>query len=260
MMDPVTVELEQDGISVIMPAFNLASYLEASARSVLAQTWRNLELIIVDDCSSDGTLQVAERLASEDNRVRVLKTPRNLGGAGARNLGMANARAPYVAFLDGDDLWAPEKLARQRACMQATGASLCYTAIQKVDAAGHPMGEVQPVPERIEYEQLLGNPIIGCSTVLLNHAALGRPLMPEIRKRQDFAFWLKLLREGAVARGVNEPLTLYRVRPGSLSANKLSAAAYTWRVYREHEKLSVMRTLPKFLSYAWRGYRKARNR
>lgn len=253
-------ELQQDGISVIMPAFNLAPYLETSARSVLAQTWSNLELLIIDDCSSDDTGMVAQRLAEEDHRVRVLKTPRNLGGAGARNLGIAEARAPYVAFLDGDDLWAPEKLARQREHMSATGATLSYTAVQKIDAGGRRIGQVQTVPDGIGYEQLLGNPIIGCSTVLLNHAALGHPLMPEIRKRQDFAFWLKLLREGAVARGVNEPLTLYRVRPGSLSANKLNAALYTWRVYREHEKLSLLRTLPKFISYAWRGYRKARNR
>ncbi|HEX6928802.1 MAG TPA: glycosyltransferase family 2 protein, partial [Gammaproteobacteria bacterium] len=216
-------------ISVVMPAYNLAAYIEASVNSALRQTWRDFELIVVDDGSSDETAAIVERLAADDSRIRLLRSDGNLGGAGARNLGLARARGRYVAFLDGDDLWHPGKLERQLDVLQDTGAEICYTAIQKVDAGGRPFGRVQAVPASVDYAGLLGNPLIGCSTVLLDYEALGRPLMPEIRKRQDFAFWLMLLRNGARAVGVNEPLTCYRVRPGSLSANKMSAAWHVWR-------------------------------
>lgn len=247
-------------VSVIMPAHNLESYLEDSARSVLAQTMGDLELIIIDDCSTDGTRGIAENLAREDARVQVLASERNLGGAGARNLGLAAARGCYVAFLDGDDLWAPAKLEKQFALLESAGAQLCYTAIRKVDAQGRTFGDIQTVPDSVDYHGLLGDPLIGCSTVLLDYEALGRPLMPDIRKRQDFAFWLMLLRTGATAVGINEPLTFYRIRPGSLSSNKLSAALHVWRVYRDFEHLPVHRAVPNFISYALLALRKRLNR
>ncbi|HEX6929549.1 MAG TPA: glycosyltransferase family 2 protein [Gammaproteobacteria bacterium] len=247
-------------VSVIMPAFNVAPWLHDAAQSVLAQTFKDLELIIVDDCSTDSTRRIADDLAASDDRVRVLATGSNIGGARARNLGLSAARGSYVAFLDGDDLWAPEKLERQLQVMAGSGAALCYTAIQKIDAEGLPFGRLQEVPPSISYDGLLGNPVIGCSTALMDYQALGRPLMPDIRKRQDFAFWLMLLRAGAKAVGINEPLTCYRVRPGSLSSNKISAAWHVWRVYREFEHLPLRRAVLNFVSYALRGYLKRSNR
>lgn len=249
-----------DEVSVIMPAFNMAGFLASSMESVLNQSHRALELIVIDDCSTDQTREVANTFAARDSRVRVLHSSENLGGAGARNMGLKAARFSYVAFIDGDDLWDPEKLARQIKVVKEQDAQLVYTAIQKVDSFGHQFGAVQSVERHVDYTTLLANPLIGCSSVLLDYDAVGRPKMPDIRKRQDFAFWLKLLREGAVAKGIDEPLTYYRVRPGSLSSNKLSAALYTWRVYREFEQLPLLRAIPNFISYALQGFRKRLNR
>lgn len=249
-----------NGVSVVMPAYNLAEFVEFSIGSVLSQTYSELELIIVNDCSTDSTAEIVDRLASGDSRIRVIHSRENLGGAGARNLGLSAARFRYVAFIDGDDLWCSEKLARQLEILQSGGVQLSYTAIQKIDACGKPFGAMQSVSKDVNYKTLLANPSIACSSVVLDYDAVGRTLMPEIRKRQDFAFWLSLLREGAVAQGVNEPLTYYRVRSASLSSNKLSAALYTWRVYRIFENLSFWEALPNFISYACRGLLKWLNR
>ena len=246
-------------VSVIMPAYNIACYIEDSVFSVLKQSFSNLELIIVDDASSDETGEIADVLAHSDARIHVIHSKENVGGAGARNLGLKAAQSRYVAFIDGDDLWHPEKLERQMCLMSRGGVQLAYTAIQKVGPDGRFFGNVQTVTESVDYVTLLGNPLIGCSTVLIDYEAVGRLLMPDIRKRQDFAFWLQLLRAGAVAHGINEPLTYYRVRRGSLSSNKLSAACYTWQVYREFEKLSFWRALPYFFSYAFRAVLKRLN-
>lgn len=247
-------------ISVIMPAFNVAAFIQDSIESVLNQSHSQFELIVVNDCSTDRTGQLVSKFVTVDPRVRVLNSRENLGGAGARNLGLKAARYRYVAFIDADDLWHPQKLMRQISVVQNQGAQLSYTAIQKIDSRGKPFGAIQRVDLEVSYKALLANPLIACSSVLLDYDAVGRPLMPDIRKRQDFAFWLNLLREGAVARGIDEPLTYYRVRPGSLSANKLSAALYTWRVYRSFESLPLTKALPSFISYAWRASMKRLNR
>ncbi|WP_334078977.1 glycosyltransferase family 2 protein [Microbulbifer sp. M83] len=247
-------------VSVIMPAFNVAAFIQESIESVLNQSHSDLELIVVDDCSTDRTGDIVSRLASKDSRIRVLITDENLGGAGARNLGLEAARSRYVAFIDGDDLWHPEKLMIQLTAVKNQAAQLVYTAVQKIDSSGSPFGVVQGVQQEVDYKALLANPLIACSSVLLDYDAIGRPLMPDIRKRQDFAFWLKLLRKGAVARGIDEPLTYYRVRPGSLSSNKISAALHTWRVYRSFEMLPMSQALPSFISYACRAFMKRLNR
>lgn len=249
----------ENGISVVMPAYNLAKYIKHSLESVLNQTHTDLELIVVNDCSTDETGDLIEKLACFDSRVNVYHNRKNLGGAGARNVGLAAARFRYIAFIDGDDIWHPEKLKKQMETLKNSDVQLSYTAVQKIDSSGKAFGAVQQIAPVINYDGLLSNPLIACSSVLLDYDAVGRVLMPEIRKRQDFAFWLKLLRKGIVARGINEPLTYYRVRHGSLSSNKLSAARYTWQVYRSHEGLPFWRALPNFLSYAFRGMLKKLN-
>lgn len=243
-----------------MPAFNIAGFVEGAVYSVLQQSFSDFELIIVDDASSDGTANIVDRLAREDTRIRVFHSEVNLGGAGARNLGLKFARSRYVAFIDGDDLWHPRKLERQMSILRGKNVQLVYTALQKIDSDGHPFGRMQHVKTQVNYKILLANPLIGCSTVLLDYDAVGRSLMPEIRKRQDFAFWLKLLREGAIAEGIDEPLTYYRVRPGSLSSNKLSAAIFTWNVYRDIEGLRLWEAIPNFISYAALAIYKRLNR
>lgn len=247
-------------ISVIVPAYNVDKFLEESVNSVLVQTFQNIEIIIINDASDDNTGALADRLATVDRRLKVVHSKINLGGAEARNTGLRMARGRYVAFLDGDDLWDKDKLALQLATLKSTQAQICYTASQKIDELGKQFGHVQQVIPKVDYFTLLGNPLIMTSSACFDFEALGRPLMPNIRKRQDFAYWLKLLRTGASAVGINKPLTYYRVRSGSLSSNKISAARYTWLVYRELEFLPLFKAIIYFSSYAQNAFLKRLNR
>jgi glycosyltransferase involved in cell wall biosynthesis len=218
-------------VSVITPVHDGAATLAAAVASVQAQTRPDWEMLIVDDGSRDGSRALAEELSARDPRIRVLGFPENRGPAEARNAAIRASRGRVIAFLDADDLWYRDKLALQLAAIEA-GAALVFTAYRRVDAAGRPLGEVG-APSRTSYgEALLGNPIC-CSTAAFDASALGRAEMPRLRRRQDYALWLELLRRGASTAGLQQVLIDYRVRPGSLSSNKVVAAAATWKVYRE---------------------------
>lgn len=227
-------------VSVIMPAFQAAGTLERAARSVLIQDPARLELLIVDDASSDQTLTVAQKLATQDTRVKVLLHPQNLGAAEARNTALRVAAGRYLAFLDADDEWLPGKLDRQITAMQSHKASLCYGAFWRQSQAGRHLVQV---PQQLSYPELLRGNVIGCLTAVVDRTAFDAPLqMPLLRRRQDFAFWLLLLRKGAVTWGVQEPLAIYHQSAGSLSSARLAALQATWRVYHDAEGLSPLRS------------------
>lgn len=247
-------------VSIITPAWNLERHLPETIASVKAQTFADWELLIADDASTDGTLAVARAAAAADPRIRVLPGAAREGGAGARNRAIREAAGQYIAFLDGDDLWYPQKLEKQLALMRETGAALSYTGFDSIDAEGRRLGPALRVPARVTYAELLGNPAIGCSTAIYDSARLGKVYMPSIWRRQDFGLWLEILRRIPFAAGLDEPLAAYRVRPGSLSRNRAVAAWYTWRLYRDVERLPLTTALRAFCSYAWRGLRKDLNR
>lgn len=239
-------------VSVIMPAYNSEPFVAASIESVLAQTYSDLELLIVDDVSSDKTASVVESYMRKDPRIRFFRQPQNAGAAEARNRAIGEARGRYIAFLDSDDLWLPEKLHRQIGAMRTEKWPFTYTAYTRIDEQGQPLGEVG-VPSTVTYAELLKTCIIGCLTAVYDTEAFGKVLMPSIRKRQDFGLWLRLLKMTPRAYGIREPLALYRVRSDSISSNKKSAALYTWRLYREVERLSLFWSLWFFSHYAVRG-------
>lgn len=248
-------------VSVVMPMHDAAAFVGAGIRSVQAQTVQEWELLVVDDSSSDDSHAVAERAAAADPRVRVLRNE-GPGGAGpTRNVAIEAARGRYIAFLDSDDLWLPTKLERQLALLEVSGAPLVYSAYYKVDAdfAGEavdftPNGRVVRPPLRLEYRHMLRQDYIGFLTAMYDTRALGKRLLPSIERRQDYALMLGILRDGHVARGLDEPLALYRAgRAGSLSANKLVAARYNWHIYRHVERLPLPRALWAFGNYAVRA-------
>jgi teichuronic acid biosynthesis glycosyltransferase TuaG len=238
-------------VSVITPVWNGAATLADAVASVQAQSLADWEMLIVDDGSIDASRAVAERLAA-DPRVRLMGWPDNRGPAAARNAGIRAARGRYIAFLDADDRWRPEKLARQLAVMEADGAALVFSSYQRIDEEGRPLGQVAAA-ERITYATALyGNPI-GCLTAIYDSARLGKVEMPPVRRRQDYGLWLAILRRIGWARGLPEVLADYRVRRGSLSSNKLLGARATWAVYRELEGMGRARAGYYFLHYAARG-------
>jgi glycosyltransferase involved in cell wall biosynthesis len=246
-----------DLVSVIMPTYNSAAFMDVSVRSVLAQTYPHWELLIADDASSDDSHKKAQQYALEDSRIRALRLPVNGGAAEARNLAIREARGRYIAFLDSDDCWLPVKLEHQVAAMQANNWPFTYTSYTKVDESGRILGEVG-VPSSVTYGELLKTCVIGCLTAMYDTRALGKVEMPLIRKRQDFGLWLRILKKTPRAYGLQEPLAIYKVRGDSISANKKSAASYTWKLYREVENLPLPYALWIFANYAVRGVLRTR--
>ena len=228
-------------ISVVTPVRDAEATLEAAVASVRAQTLGDWEMLLVDDGSRDGSAALAARLAAADDRLRLLGWAESRGPAAARNAGIRAARGRYVAFLDADDLWRPEKLAVQVGYMEATGAPFTFAAVRRIDQAGRPLGVIA-VPARVDHARLLRGNVIPCQTAAYDRLHYGAVEMPDLPRRQDYGLWLTLLARGGEAHGLPQVLADWRMRPGSLSSNKLVAAAATWRVYREVEGLGRMRS------------------
>lgn len=227
-------------VSVIMPTYNCGAYIADSIRSVIAQTVTDWELQIVDDCSTDDTRRIVKELAAQEPRIHYSCLAQNSGPAVARTEALRRASGKYIAFLDSDDLWAPDKLEKQIAFMEKTGAKFSATAYDQMDESGAPLPTVCLPPQRTDYRKMLrlSNPI-GNSTVMYDQSALGKFEVPPIRKRNDFALWLSILKTTPCCMGMDDVLTHYRVRTDSISSNKLAQAKYHWQLYREIEQLSV---------------------
>lgn len=244
-------------VSVVMPAWNAAAFMARSVESVLAQSRAELELIIVDDCSTDGTAAAIEGYARADARVRPVRLPVNSGVAAARNAGIAVARGTYVAFLDSDDWWHPRKLELQVAQMQASGEKVSYCAYQRVAEDGRLLSRIVPPPSLTHADMLRSN-FIGNLTGVYERSLGPAQFLPI--GHEDYVFWLQMIRRAGRAIRIEpaEPLASYLVRDGSVSANKLRAAGWQWRIYREIEGLSVPCALGYMLHYAWNALAKRR--
>ena len=245
-------------VSVIMPAYNVQAYLEDAIRSVMNQTFQDWELVVVDDTSTDNTPNILQALAKEEPRLVVERLAKNRGVGYCRNRALELAKSRFVAFLDSDDRWHPEKLSHQLAFMQNNGAGFSFTAYEVISATGEWLSLAPPVPPEMNYQHLLGNSLIGCSTVILDRESVGDVRFPDMRTRQDFALWCTILRDGKTAAGLGEVLTQYRLSPSGISKNKWKGARQHWRVYREYLGLGLFSATRHFVSYAWNASRKHR--
>ena len=219
-------------ISIIMPAYNAENTLSRAVNSVLDQSYQNYELIIINDCSSDRTQALAEEYAAADSRIRVISNAENRGVSLTRHKGVENARGKWLAFLDSDDAWTVDKLEKQMALQRQQNAQLIFTSSAFMDDQESPKNWVMHVPEKIGYRTLLKQNLISNSSVLirkscyLEHEFIGSGV------HEDFVCWLRLLRSGEFAYGIDEPLLIYRLSSGSKSGNKLEAAKMNWNAYR----------------------------
>ena len=240
----------QEKVSVIMPTYNCAEYIAESIRSVQAQTYENWELLIVDDVSTDDTAQAVAPFLS-DERIRFICLAENGGPAAARNEALRQARGAYIAFLDSDDLWMPDKLERQIAFMEENGYFFSCTGYRKMDEAGKPLGiAVLPHTSTGYWKTyFLSNPI-GNSTAMYDRRHFGDVQVPMIRKRNDFALWLQLLRDGDRCYGMEDELMVYRVRKNSISTQKIQLVKYHWELYRHIEKMSLLVSFLGILGWA----------
>ena len=247
------MEHGQPLVTVIIPLYNGARTIVETLRSACAQTVRELEILVIDDGSSDGGPALVEDFSRDDARVRLLRNEKNLGVGRTRNRGMREARGEYLAFLDSDDLWKPQKLQRQLALLEETGADLCFAAYAFIDEAGKETGREYRVPQSVDYDGLLGENVIGCSTVVLRRSRTQGFWMDPHYFHEDYVFWLELLKSGRRAVGINEVLVLYRT--GGRSGNKLRAAKNRWIVYRKSQRLGFWRSCGCFWRYV-KGTRK----
>ena len=199
-------------ISIVTPAYNCEKYLEEAVNSVLAQSFEDWELLIIDDCSKDATWLRMQTLAKQDNRIRIFQNRQNSGSAATRNNGIRQARGEWIAFLDSDDLWRPEKLERQMSVLRKhPDASFLFTGSAFIEDDGMTIAHVLHVPEKVSRKKLLKQNVISCSSVLIRRELmLEFPMPEEDGIHEDFATWLAILSKIPCAYGVDEPLLVYR--------------------------------------------------
>lgn len=249
---------KQSLVSVITPAYNAERFLPHTIASVLAQSHSDWEMLVAEDCSRDGTRRVIEDHAAGDGRIKLVALPVNSGPAMARQAAITAAKGRYIAFLDSDDLWLPQKLERQVDFMRSRGAALSFTAFRRISADGSRTGRQIHVPKRLTYRQLLGNTAIATSTAIVDRELTG-PFRMVKTYYDDFALWLEITRCGFPAFGLDEDLMRYRVLEGSVSRSKRRSAMMVWRTYRDVEGLGVVRASWTFARYAVNAMRKYRS-
>ncbi|OOE93003.1 glycosyltransferase family 2 protein [Salinivibrio sp. IB643] len=242
-------------VSIIMPSFNCEDTIVESVNSVLSQTYKNWELIIVDDASTDDTWRVVSRFVDEYDRIKAYSNSENKGAGWCRNFAIEKARGRFIAFLDSDDLWKEDKIEKQISFMLENNYALTYTYYQRLD--GSDVLDIVKAPLETDYNKLLFSNVIGCLTAVYDTKKLGKRYMPLIRKRQDMALWLHILKDIPTAHCLPEVLASYRYNNG-MSSNKLKVLSYQWELYRKVIGLGLMKSLFVFSVYAYKGFLKHR--
>ncbi|MCL2051036.1 MAG: glycosyltransferase family 2 protein [Lachnospiraceae bacterium] len=246
-------------ITIVVPIFNAEKYIVETMERVFNQTYPDWELLLIDDGSTDGSInKIKEFLAgfpaAKQDKVKLILKEKNEGAAKARNTGLDNAKGQYIAFLDSDDLWHYGKLEKQLAFIKEKEAAFTFTAYEFGDEKARGTGKFVFVPPSLTYRKALSRTTIFTSTTLFDLAKIDKELlkMPEV-KSEDTATWWRILRHGYTAYGLNEVTTIYRRPKGSLSANKLEAVKRIWFLYRKAEKLKLLDSLCNFTLWAARA-------
>ena len=227
-----------DLVSVIVPVYNSEKYIEDTLNSALKQTYENIEIILVDDVSKDKSARIISEYKAEHPEIIYYLQEKNMGAGFARNKALELAKGRYVAFLDSDDIWLPDKIERQIKLMTKTNSPFCYTAIEMIDGNNKLIKPKRNIKETCNYKYLLYNTQIATSSVVVDRKQLGDFRMHIRRGGQDYATWLMLLRNGTIAYGINDVLVRYRVTGNSLSSNKLKSIQQVWEIQTQEENIS----------------------
>lgn len=264
-------------VSIIVPVYRAAAYIADTIEMVFSQTYGRWELLLVDDCSGDGSVEVIEKrlsayehhpaetaienvgrveeyLCGDEKKVFLICKNKNEGAAAARNTGMDLAGGQYIAFLDADDIWVSDKLRKQLSFIREKGACFSFSAYEFGDEEAQPTGRVVHVPETLTYKKALSRTIIFTTTVVIDRNIVPDELMRMPRvESEDTATWWQILRAGYTAHGLDEVLAVYRRPAKSLSSNKFKAVKRIWNLYRRQEKLSVFAGAFYFVFWAYRA-------
>lgn len=232
----------EDLVSIITPTYNSAAFISKTIESILAQTYKNWELIITDDCSSDDTVSIVREYLIKDKRIKLFQLPLNSGGGVARNNSIKEARGRYIAFCDSDDRWTPNKLSAQISFMKKKDCAFSYTSCVNCDEEGNEVG-IDLCYSKITYRKELCDNFIGCLTAVYDVEKIGKVYMLPIRKRQDWGLWISVLKKCRIGYGIKETLGYYTIRKGSVSSNKLSLIRYHAELY------SGILNIPMFIGF-----------
>ncbi len=243
-------------VSVVMPAYNAEKFIQATIDSVRQQSYENWQLLVIDDGSKDRTVELVRAMAKEDARISLLQNEKNMGVAKTRNRGIALAEGEYIALLDSDDLWYPEKLEKQLALAEKTDAQIIYCSYAMIDEADRQKHAPFVVPTETSYKKMLISSVISCSTVLLHAQTAKQYQFDETYYHEDYVLWMQLLRDGKRAVGCEEVLGAYRIRETSRSSDKLSSAKKRWVIYRKCLHMSFISSAYYLFRYAVRAMRK----
>jgi len=243
-------------VSIITPCYNAEPYIEETIKSVLEQTYKNWELIIIEDGSTDKSREIIQTYRQHDSRIRLINNSENIGVAQSRNKGIEISCGEYIAFLDSDDIWLGNKLMLQLNMMQKENVYLCYSAYDIIDSKGNILSNFK-IKEQVNYKDMLKTSSMGTLTTMYNAKVLGKYYFENIG-HEDYAMKLQILKKIPYAKGVSQSLAKYRIHTQSLSTNKFQAALWQWHIYRRVEKLSFFQSAYYFIHYAYYGILKKR--
>ena len=243
-------------VTIITPSYNSENFIKDTIDSVISQTYQNWEMIIVDDRSNDHSAKYIKNLIKNDTRIKLIALDKNVGAAEARNKALEVANGRYIAFLDSDDIWLPEKLEKQLDFMKKNDHAFTFTSYVPVSENGTEEYSIVSVPLEIDYSGYCKNTIIGCLTVMIDKEKTGNFRMPNIKSSHDMALWLLIMKRGFKAYGLNEVLAKYRLVSTSNTSKKYEAVVDVWKVYREIEKLPFITSSWYFMHYIFNAIKK----
>lgn len=233
------VEMSNTKVSIITPMFNSEKFILSAINSVLSQTYTNWELLIIDDCSTDNSKRIVHDCMKHDKRIVYIGTEKPSGSPSIpRNIGINKASGRFIAFLDSDDLWLPNKLEKQISYFKEEKVVIVYSNYEKISEEGISSNRIVLAPKYCSYENLLKGNVIACCTCVYDSYKIGKMYLPN-QGHEDYALWLKILRNGFLARNAGLVLAKYRVRKSSISSNKLNVIFWLYNIYRKNEKKSL---------------------
>jgi glycosyltransferase involved in cell wall biosynthesis len=235
--------MSKDLVSIITPSYKSKKFISQTIESVIVQTYKNWEMLIVDDVSPDDSNKLIEKYVKKDSRIKLIKLEENSGPAVARNKAIEESKGRYIAFLDSDDLWKFDKLKKQLEFMKKNTYELTYTNYETMNEEGENLNNIVNSPNKLNYKQLLKANKIGCLSAIYDTQRIGKIYMPLIKKRQDFGLWLRILKKVDFAYNINEVLGTYRIMSNSVSSNKIDLLKYNYSLFRDHEKFSMIKSL-----------------
>tara|TARA_R110000851_G_scaffold99859_1_gene215176 strand:- start:81 stop:863 length:783 start_codon:yes stop_codon:yes gene_type:complete len=231
--------MEASLVSIIIPTFNSEKFISETLQSVFSQTYRNWEIILVDDCSSDNTVAIILEMVQKDNRIHFFQLKNNSGTGVARNMGITNAKGRFISFLDADDLWKPNKLQRQIDFLAANNLPFTFSFYDCIDEEGEALEKRVEAPLSLSYRQLFFCNYVGNLTGIYDVSYFGKISISSIRKRQDWMLWLTILKKIKMAKPVPESLAFYRIRENSISTSKFDLIKYNFAVYRSFHRFNL---------------------